>query len=84
MLSPVLTRMDVIDQLRGTITSEQIDRLLTMEFKGKRHFKLNKAHAYEGTLFHEMCNYSVTQYRMYDMLWANCEYKKGRDPSGPL
>ena len=84
MLSPELTRMNVIDQLRPTLRSKQIDRLLTMEFKGKRHFKLNEAHSYEGMLFHEMCNYSVTQYRMCEMLWANCEYERGKNPSGPL
>ena len=84
MLSPELTRMDVIDQLRPTISSEQLDRLLTMKFKGKRHFKLNEAYSYEGMLFHEMCNFSVTQYRMCEMLWANCEYKKGKNPSGLL
>ncbi|MCK5014416.1 MAG: hypothetical protein KAS66_11410 [Candidatus Omnitrophica bacterium] len=84
MLSPELTRMDVIDQLRPTISSEQLDRLLTMKFKGKRHFKLNEAHSYEGVLFHEMCNFSVTQYRICEMLWANIKYKQGENPSGPL
>ena len=84
MLSPELTRMDVIDQLRGKLRPKQIDRLLTIEFKGKRHFKLNDAHSYEATLFHDMCNYSVTEYIICEMLWANREYEEGRDPSGPL
>ena len=84
MLSPELTRIGVIDQLRGKLRPKQIERLLTIEFKGKRHFKLNEAHSYEATLFHEMCNYSVTQYRICEMLWANCEYERGKDPSGPL
>lgn len=83
MLSPVLTREDVLAKIQMQTDPEQFERLSSITFKGKRQFKKNDAHLYEAGIFHDMCNYSVTPERISDLMWANYEYKNGREAVMP-
>ena len=74
MLSPVLTREDVLAEIKMQVGSEQFERLSSITFKGKRCFKKNDAYSYEAEVFHDMCNYSVTPDRLSELMWANHEY----------
>ena len=83
MLSPVLTREDVLAEIQMQVDAEQFERLSSITFKGKKHFKKNDAHLFEADTFHDMCTYSVTPERISDLMWANYEYKNGREAVMP-
>ena len=84
MLSPALTRDDVLAKIRMQIGgAEQFERLSSIRFKGKRHFEKNNAYPYEAEIFHDMCNYSVTPDRISELLWANAKYNNGEEAVAP-
>jgi len=57
--------------------------LRSIEFKGKKQFKLNSAYPFEAEVFHDMCNHYVTPERINDLVWANARYKKGDEAVFP-
>ena len=82
--NPISTKKKRLEEIKVHISDKQFERLSSIRFRAIEDFILNKAHEYEGKIFHEMCILSVTPELISELRWANHKYNIGEEPKNIL